>query len=774
MRAIFRHILAVVGLVLSVGLFSCKKEDDSGQSGHSDYVQPKEELILLAASEANMKTNGYRESDKTVVVRLADEFVYNNESYRDVSLDRKYVKALNKTNLSVQVTFRDDKTVRFYFQEEVALNLEDETVVNGFPEEEKRLGFSVTKAGHGDIAILITADGGFSPRVSYDEDSRAGVLSFIMNAEEGVADVATITVTDGKNFAAYTLKAVTTKVVISAEPIILPSGGGMTATLEYTVESNVEDYEIVVTSEGDFFSLSDNTITTLSENRTGESRKGCIVLAEKNGLCQPVRAAVTQPSYFFHVSCKGVVLEGEEGSEAQLDLHVSTDVPDYALVFTQEGDFFSLSGGVVTALQENRTGETLNGCLWVTEAGGGFEPIRIRISQESLAPLPPEKCVEFDDINLKNVMVALADTNGDGEVSYSEAEAVEEIVAVGKGIKKLAGLECFQNVWKLDLRDNDIKDATILKELHLLYWLDLKGNQNLQTFDVSGCTQDFEHCEFEVTENLSYYLYRQQCGVSETSDPLCQHSHHIIDTRSTTDWSMNNRLHQVQRHSKVHPDANGKIPSIIFSGMGYLDVDMKDGSFRRQMLEGVRCLWKYSKLAEYKDYFDVYYMEHVLETRNLYYMQIDEWCALGEAWRTHPLKVAYWNEVTSMQKTGYEALYGASDDLIYGPSEQFPPQIFIRIDCIPAFNSGIGRIWSIYNEKADSRYACDYRKCMYQWSFIRHPMIGTDSNGKENEKLYGNDGYFYENLSIEQLIQGYTTDPILGTIDDEFLSFWLN
>lgn len=771
MKKFILLIYIALAAVTAMSLPSCKKETDT--EGESAYVQPEGEIVLLAAMSANVRTNGYKETGTEVVVRLAENYVYNGKSYRDVSLESENIKALTKTNLSVQVTFRDDKTVKLYFQEEVALNLEDETVVNGFPEEEKRLGFSVTKAGHGDIVILITADGSFSPRVSYDEDKRTGELSFVMNAEEGVADVATITVTDGKNFAAYTLKAVTTKVVISAEPIILPSGGGMTATLEYTVESNVEDYEIVVTSEGDFFSLSDNTITTISENRTGESRKGCIVLAEKSGLCQPVRVAVTQPSYHFHVSCESVTLEGKEGSEAALDMEVMTDIPDYELVFSQEGDFFSFSEGVVIALQENRTGVALNGCLWVTEAGGGFEAVRIGIIQESLAPLPPEECVAFEDLNFKNVMVARADTNGDGEVSYSEAEAVEEIVAVGKGIKNLAGLECFQNVWKLDLRDNDIKDATILKELHLLYWLDLKGNQNLQTFDVSGCTQDFEHCEFEVTENLSYYLYRQQCGVSETSDPLCQHSHHIIDTRSTTDWSMNNRLHQVQRHSRVHPDANGKIPSIIFSGMGYLDVDMKDGSFRRQMLEGVRCLWKYSKLAEYKDYFDVYYMEHVLENRNLYYMQIDEWCALGEAWLTNPLKVAYWDEVMSLQKVGYESLYGASDDLIYGPSEQFPPQVFIRIDCIPEFNSGIGRIWSMYTEKAGSLYSYDYKKCMYPWSFIRRPEIGTDKFGKEDEIMYS---YRWANtdFSIDSLFKFIFTDELHKTeVDNEFLEFWL-
>ena len=86
-------------------------------------------------------------------------------------------------------------------------------------------------------------------------------------------------------------------------------------------------------------------------------------------------------------------------------------------------------------------------------------------------------------------------------------------------------------------KEEIVLHATVLKELHQLYWLDLKGNKNLKTFDVTGCTQYFEHCEFEVTKDLVYYTFRQQVGVTNYSDPGCQHSKHIIDNRQTTDWS---------------------------------------------------------------------------------------------------------------------------------------------------------------------------------------------------------------------------------------------
>ena len=59
------------------------------------------------------------------------------------------------------------------------------------------------------------------------------------------------------------------------------------------------------------------------------------------------------------------------------------------------------------------------------------------------------KAVPFDDVDFKAYCVHNFDTDGDGEVSLSEAEAVSEMWVVTDNIESLGGIECFQNLTKL-------------------------------------------------------------------------------------------------------------------------------------------------------------------------------------------------------------------------------------------------------------------------------------------------------------------------------------
>lgn len=440
---------------------------------------------------------------------------------------------------------------------------------------------------------------------------------------------------------------------------------------------------------------------------------------------------ITAKTYHFDITVEDITLDGEEGATAPLSFKVDTDIPDYVLEYETEGDFFAFANGIVTTISENRTEAPKTGRISIFESKRVFSPIVVKITQESLPAVPPrEDCIVFDDMNFKNAMKALCDTDHDGEVSFDEALTVKEVIAIGADIKDLKGLEYFKNTWKVDLQNNDIVDATVLKELPLLYWLDLKGNKNLKTFDVTGCTQYFEHCEFEVTPELSYYTYRQQVGIINYSDPECEHSHHVVDNRQTTDWSHHKVMHTVQKHSKELE--SGIVPSIVFTGMGYLDIDMQDGSFERQINEAMRCFWKYTSIGAYKEYFDVYYIEYVFKTRDQVFLSYEKW----HSDEYYQVKDAYSIIYEDLREAAYEILYGETEFIVENISKKFPPQLVVSINCIPYYKEDFLPTQRSYDCNMSIEETIDYKICQYRYDFQTHPGFRIKEDGTESENLH--------------------------------------
>ena len=219
-----------------------------------------------------------------------------------------------------------------------------------------------------------------------------------------------------------------------------------------------------------------------------------------------------------------------------------------------------------------------------------------------------EGCVPFSDHAFKKAVLVKHDLDGDGNISADEAAAVLELDIAGYGVKDLTGLDWFTNVQKLDARDNDIEDATIVHTLSRLHWMSLKGNKSLKTFDVRGCSSYFEVCDFEVTDELEYYLYYRQMGVTWPDDKECRHSHHCIDPRETTDWSREGEVYQVKNHT----EGPGKV-AVVFSGIGWIDVDVNDGTFERIINEAIGELKKTPGWKDNWEYFDIYVMIHMAE-----------------------------------------------------------------------------------------------------------------------------------------------------------------
>ena len=307
-----------------------------------------------------------------------------------------------------------------------------------------------------------------------------------------------------------------------------------------------------------------------------------------------------------------------EGKEQTVTVIVHTNIPGEELAFESDswisGSYKRKSStqGIIEVdirVTANTDQHRREGKLLIKDSKGRVQPVTVPVGQ-SFIVVNKEGTVQFKDKAFKTAMLELYDKDGDGDVSKDEALEAQTIELVNKGIKDISGIEDFQNVWMIDLRDNDIEDATLIKDHPYLHWLSLKGNKHLKTFDVRGCSSYFEVCDFEVTDDLDYYLYYRTMGVTWPDDKYCRHSHHSRDPRLTEDWSREGECYQVYKHTK----GPGKL-AIVVSGIGWIDVDVKYGTFERIVHEYIELLKDAPTWKENWEYLDVYVYIHMAEKR---------------------------------------------------------------------------------------------------------------------------------------------------------------
>lgn len=104
--------------------------------------------------------------------------------------------------------------------------------------------------------------------------------------------------------------------------------------------------------------------------------------------------------------------------------------------------------------------------------------------------------IAFKDPNLRTLILAQKqkiDANGDGEISYAEAEQLTELdlsvedkasAPANKVVKRLDGIEAFVNLQRLDLKNQSVFNASLISNLTKLTYLNLGGN-GIKTVDVS-------------------------------------------------------------------------------------------------------------------------------------------------------------------------------------------------------------------------------------------------------------------------------------------------
>ena len=94
--------------------------------------------------------------------------------------------------------------------------------------------------------------------------------------------------------------------------------------------------------------------------------------------------------------------------------------------------------------------------------------------------------IHFEDANFKTYCVQNFDKDGDGEISFEEAGAVDSISCYAKSIKSLKGIEYFTKLNSLKCYNNQLNSLDVSKNTSLTK-LYCYSNQ-LTSLDVSGCT----------------------------------------------------------------------------------------------------------------------------------------------------------------------------------------------------------------------------------------------------------------------------------------------
>ena len=410
------------------------------------------------------------------------------------------------------------------------------------------------------------------------------------------------------------------------EPLLAVSLPERTDTLVYPAEAIVLPFTVTENSETQFYFKSESSnsakvaVSVNQDKKSGtvtitpDSDRGNADLVFSNGK-KETTVSVRYETYYLDL--ESAPEDFGDGTPCERTVLFRTNLPEGSVTVNSSVDWIE---AVVTGVGEvtlyvagNGENAPRDGAVYICAPQDKLKKLVVGARQDYVL-VEREDMVSFKDKAFQEYMLSVADKDGDHFVSFEEALEVKEVDIENRGVKDISGLEYFKNVWKFNGRGNDIEDATILKELPRLYWMDLKGNKNLKTFDLTGCSIYFEHRDFEMTEDLHYFMTRQQTQkYPDFTDPWYTKSKHIVDSRESTDYSRQGELTLIKEHTL------GKGYPMVYVVWGAIDVDVNDGSYERLVRDAMELQFEYGEeIKPYKEYFDIYMLIHIRPNRNEY------------------------------------------------------------------------------------------------------------------------------------------------------------
>lgn len=299
--------------------------------------------------------------------------------------------------------------------------------------------------------------------------------------------------------------------------------------------------------------------------------------------------------YYIQVK-ESVTLPGEAGKEIITTLILGTNIPDFVPVISVNADWVSYVDGKLRTLQDNRTGEEREAAILVNDSGNHFDGLSIKVLQPTLGPAPVPGCVVFAEWPMKRACVAVADADGDGEVSFEEAMNTKKLDISNKGIVDVKGLEEFRRLEELNCSGNKISKLIMddPASFAFLRTIDARNNNNNLTINYKGCW---------IGNNLTLL-----------------HDDNVSFEYGEKEYTSTNRnlagVELLQRHTK------GRGIILYFYSTEFYDVDFESGGATSVINTIIEDIFSTEPFKSLKEYFDVLFIKTVkdintdLEARN--------------------------------------------------------------------------------------------------------------------------------------------------------------
>ncbi len=288
--------------------------------------------------------------------------------------------------------------------------------------------------------------------------------------------------------------------------------------------------------------------------------------------------------YYIHVK-ESVTLPGEAGKEIITTLILGTNIPDFVPVISVNADWVSYVDGKLRTLQDNRTGKDREAAILVNDSGNHFGGLSIKVLQPTLGPTPVPGCVVFAEWPMKNACVAVADTDGDGEVSFEEAMNTKKLDISNKGIVDVKGLEEFRRLEELNCSGNKISKLIMddPASFAFLRTINARNNNNNLTINYSGCW---------IGNKLTLL-----------------HDDNVSFEYDQKEYTSTNRnlagVELLQRHTQ------GRGIIIRFYSNEFYDIDFESGAVASIINKKIEDIFSIEPFKSLKDYFDILFIKTV-------------------------------------------------------------------------------------------------------------------------------------------------------------------
>lgn len=317
-------------------------------------------------------------------------------------------------------------------------------------------------------------------------------------------------------------------------------------------------------------------------------RSFSVVKATVKGGGKDRTYSVKVTAYYLDIKGKDIVLPGDAGADAKLDYDIDTNVPDFVPAISTDATWLKIEENTVTTTQENASGETRTAKITFSDKDGHFEPVTLKVNQETLAPQPKPGCVDFADWAFKKACLEITDSDKDGEVSMAEAASVQELNLYNKNISDLKGIESFTHIESLNVSRNNLKELILDNPASFSHLRNIEAKEmNLEIINLSGC---YAGIEFKFNGG-KYYLYE---GTEvKYNEPAYYES---------TDYSFE-PIHIIQEHSK-----GTKGIKIYIETTAFFDVDYLAGAHETLLQKVTNGLFFLEPFKSMREYFDIYHL----------------------------------------------------------------------------------------------------------------------------------------------------------------------